>query len=231
MIDFIFVVEKPASWHYKNLDRHRMHYSFAANLHSSMMTSLSDRLGAGVYFNPKVQMPHGVIKYGVVGMDDLLRDLWTWDSLIVAGRLHKPVHHIVRDPAVMKAAAANLNAAMAASLLLLPKDFSTKDLLECLCGLSYRGDVRVGIAEDRDKVRRIVKGSFEALQELYHPHTQMVFKQRGAHDIVHAAISRIVRRSSLRQALLGGLTAGATKGFTYLSAKVRKCWKGSTDAV
>jgi hypothetical protein len=24
------------------------------------MTSLSDRLGAGVYFNPKVQMPHGV---------------------------------------------------------------------------------------------------------------------------------------------------------------------------
>ena len=58
-----------------------------------------------------------VIKYGVVGMDDLLRDLWTWDSLIVAGRLHKPVHHIVRDPAVMKAAAANLNAAMAASLL------------------------------------------------------------------------------------------------------------------
>ena len=66
-----------------------------------------------------------VIKYGVVGTDDLLCDLWTWDSLIVAGRLHKPVRHIVRDPAVMKAVAANLSAATAASLLLLPKDFST----------------------------------------------------------------------------------------------------------
>lgn len=64
-----------------------------------------------------------------------------------------------------------------------------------------------------------------------HDAMQMVLKQRGAHDIVHAAISRIVRRSSLRQALLGGLTAGAMKGFTYLSAKVRKRWKGSTDAV
>ncbi len=59
-------------------------------------------------------------------MEDLLRDLWTWDSLVVAGRLHKPVHHIVRDPAVMTAVTANLNAAMAASLLLLPEGFSTK---------------------------------------------------------------------------------------------------------
>ena len=48
-----------------------------------------------------------------------------------------------------------------------------QELLESLCGLSYRGDVRVGIAEDRDKVKRIVKGSFEALEELYRPHMQV----------------------------------------------------------
>jgi hypothetical protein len=91
---------------------------------------VGERAGSGyLQISPKGRTSTGtaqVIKYGVVGMDDLLRDLWTWDALIVAGRLHKPVHHIVRDPAVMKAAAANLNAAMAASLLLLPKDFSTK---------------------------------------------------------------------------------------------------------
>ncbi len=48
-----------------------------------------------------------------------------------------------------------------------------QDLFESICGLSYRGDVRVGIAEDRDKVKRIVKGSFEALQDLYRPYMQV----------------------------------------------------------
>ena len=59
----------------------------------------------------------------------------------------------------------------------------------------------------------------------------MILKQRGAHDIVHTAISRIVRRSSLRQALLGGVTAGAIKGFAYLAAKARKRWKGSKQYI
>lgn len=67
-----------------------------------------------------------VIKYGVIGVDDLVHDLWTWDNLLVAGRLHKPVRHIVKDPVVMEAVAANLQASLAASLLLLPKIFSTK---------------------------------------------------------------------------------------------------------
>lgn len=66
------------------------------------------------------------IKYGVISMGDLLRDLWTWDSLVVAGRLHKPVCHIIKDPAVMKAVAVNLHASVATSLLLLPRDFSTQ---------------------------------------------------------------------------------------------------------
>ncbi|BDA51403.1 phosphatidate cytidylyltransferase, mitochondrial [Coccomyxa sp. Obi] len=277
MIDFIFVVENPASWHYKNLRRHKAHYSLASSLHSSMMTSLSDRVGAGVYFNPSIHMPLGTIKYGVISMGDLLRDLWTWDSLVVAGRLHKPVCHIVKDPAVMKAVAANLHASVATSLLLLPRDFSTQDMYESICGLSYRGDVRVGIAEDRDKVKRIVKGSFDALQDLYRPYmqghvatlaglrylggshwvqktslqsrtmllaclpqalriqiaqsapcssdsTQSLLQQRGTHEIVHNAVSSIVRKSSLRQALLGGITAGAARGFKYLLAKGGKRW-------
>lgn len=32
-----------------------------------------------------------VIKYGVISMDQLKRDLREWDSLYVAGRLQKPV--------------------------------------------------------------------------------------------------------------------------------------------
>ncbi len=48
-----------------------------------------------------------------------------------------------------------------------------QEMLESICGLSYRGDVRVGIAEDREKVKRITQGSFEALQDLYRPYMQV----------------------------------------------------------
>ncbi len=48
-----------------------------------------------------------------------------------------------------------------------------QELLEAACGLSYIGDIRVGLAEDAQKVRRIVAGSFRQLQELYRPTMQV----------------------------------------------------------
>lgn len=65
------------------------------------------------------------IKYGVIGVKTLLRDFGTWDTLQVAGRLHKPVQHIITDPAVMAAIDTNLQSALAASLLTLPQAFTT----------------------------------------------------------------------------------------------------------
>ncbi len=77
-----------------------------------------------------------MIKYGVVGLDTVLRDLTAWDTLLVAGRLHKPVDHIVQDSAVMAAISANLQAALAASLLMLPQGFTTQ-VLHC-CTHAFR---------------------------------------------------------------------------------------------
>ena len=68
------------------------------------------------------------IKYGVVSTSALLRDLWTWDSFYVAGRLHKPVLFLARDADIDMAAAANVDAALAAALLLLPARFTAKVL-------------------------------------------------------------------------------------------------------
>lgn len=81
-----------------------------------------------------------MVKYGVVGVDTLLRDLTAWDTLLVAGRLHKPVIHIVQDKAVMAAVSANLQAALAASLLMLPQGFTTQ-VLQCHACDPGLGDV------------------------------------------------------------------------------------------
>ncbi len=65
------------------------------------------------------------IKYGVVSLATLERDLRQWDSLYCAGRLHKPVLSLREHPAAAAAQAANLLAALRVALLLLPERFTT----------------------------------------------------------------------------------------------------------
>ena len=93
-----------------------------------------------------------VLKYGVVRTQSLCTDLRHWRQLYLAGRLQKPVLHLRRYAAVDDALAANLDAALRLALLLLPHRFSTQQLLEALCGISYTSDVRMAFAEDAHKV-------------------------------------------------------------------------------
>lgn len=41
---------------------------------------------------------------------------------------------------------------------------------------SYTGDVRMGVAEDRGKVSRILKGSLSALRSIYAPHLRQAYE-------------------------------------------------------
>jgi hypothetical protein len=63
------------------------------------------------------------------------------------------VRHLLVDDRVTAANAGNLRAATTAALLLLPHTFDESQLHAALCGLSYTGDVRMALAEDRHKVR------------------------------------------------------------------------------
>jgi hypothetical protein len=63
------------------------------------------------------------------------------------------VRHLVQDDRVTEANVANLRSAATAALLLLPPQFDETQLHTALCGLSYTGDVRMALAEDRHKVR------------------------------------------------------------------------------
>ena len=166
MTDVVFAVEDPEAWHRENLERHREHYSGLAWFGPQAVATVQDR-GAGLYYNPYASVDGRLIKYGVISRMALEDDLRHWSALYVSGRMHKPVRVLRPCEATRAAAAANHRAALAAALLQLPARFSEGELYRAVCGLSYAGDVRMGVAESPHKVRDIVAAQLPALRELY----------------------------------------------------------------
>eukprot|EP00127_Corallochytrium_limacisporum_P007465 Clim_evm10s252 gene=Clim_evmTU10s252 len=179
---------------------HANHYPllFSSVLGAGSVTQLQRYMGAGVWFIPNAAFPHSAttrpVKYGVVEHSDLLDDLRNWNTLYLSGRLHKPVQWIVppysgssssmndTSSELERALLWNKSAALTAAFLLqwaaqaegsgssgnnvfAPGPFFTR-----IAGLSYMGDVRMGVAEDPNKVSNIVKGTgVDAFQDYYRP--------------------------------------------------------------
>lgn len=170
MLDFLFGVTHPSHWHDLNMIDHRDHYSFLARLLGSTIVSyIGEEIGAGFWFNVECLVKGRIIKYGIISIDALCRDLNDWQSLYAAGRLHKPVK-ILRDEARVRIACqVNLRSALRTSLLLLPRNFHKRDLYETITSLSYRGDVRMKYAENPKKIKNIVEGQYDLFDKLYSP--------------------------------------------------------------
>ncbi|GFO11976.1 phosphatidate cytidylyltransferase, mitochondrial [Plakobranchus ocellatus] len=171
MLDFIFVVNKPKSWHRQNIELHPHHYSSLRRLGPHTISRLQDRYGAGVYFNTLVSMEGRLIKYGVISTARLITDLLDWETLYISGRLHKPVSLIVipSNEDLLTAMKVNLQSAVHAALLLLPDMFTEEQLFSTIAGLSYAGDFRMAIAEDSNKVKNIVKPNLALFRQMYGP--------------------------------------------------------------
>ena len=170
MIDFIFGVSYTQHWHSLNLQQHRDHYSAVGSLGSSFVSRIQDKWGAGVYFNPYITVNGTLIKYGVVNLDTLCRDLSQWDTLYLAGRLQKPVKILRDDPRVRLANQVNLISAVRTALLLLPPAFSEQDLYGTIAGISYLGDPRMSLpAENPNKIGNIIKHQLPNFRRLYAP--------------------------------------------------------------
>jgi translocator assembly and maintenance protein 41 len=170
MIDFIFGVSYSQHWHALNLHEYRDHYSSLGSLGSYCVSQIQEKLGAGVYFNPYVTVNGTLIKYGVVNIDTLCKDLSEWDTLYLAGRLHKPVKILRDHPKVRLANQVNLLSAVRVALLLLPPDFCEHELYSTIAGISYMGDPRMSFpTEDPRKVNNIVSGQIANFRRLYAP--------------------------------------------------------------
>lgn len=169
MLDFVFTVDDPVTWHTMNLLQNRKHYSILKLLGPTMISSIQSEHGAAVYYNTLVPVDGKIIKYGVISTESLIDDLIHWKTLYVAGRLHKPVRMLVQSEngKLRAALVANLKSAVTASFLMLPESFTEEDLFLQIAGLSYAGDFRMVIGEDKSKVANIVKDNIQHFRILY----------------------------------------------------------------
>ena len=181
MIDIIFAVDNPHTWHEHNLQKHSDHYSYMARVCGvNFITWLQTNFGAKIYFHPFVDINliqsnkdtiQRQIKYGVVSTDDLIQDLLNWDYLYLAGRMHKPIVSIDlksndalrqrndRADEIEEAQRTNLLSAVSASLLLCNSNtMPVSQLYNTIASLSYTGDFRMQTgAEDPNKVKKLVE--------------------------------------------------------------------------
>lgn len=110
----------------------------------------------------------------MISTPTLVRDLEQWETLYVAGRLHKPVLFLAKNPDLDGPLGDNTLAALSLALLQLPPEFPEIDLWEKIAGISYSGDPRMSVpgAENPAKVRNIVRGPgvLDGFRNLYAPH-------------------------------------------------------------
>ncbi|KAI1287459.1 Phosphatidate cytidylyltransferase, mitochondrial [Halotydeus destructor] len=173
MIDIVIAVDDPLTFHRQNLVQNRTHYSFLKHFGPHGVTTIQEKLGARVYYNTLVPLDDGnLIKYGVIGTDDLINDLLDWETLYMSGRLHKPVE-VIQEPntdSLTKALRLNLQNAVHTALLLLEETFTEEQFYMTIANLSYSGDFRMTFGEDKNKVANIVKPQISAFRAKYQPY-------------------------------------------------------------
>ncbi|KAG0169410.1 Mitochondrial translocator assembly and maintenance protein 41 [Apophysomyces sp. BC1015] len=167
MLDFIFGVQHPGHWHALNIQQNPHHYSALKRLGSSAITALQQNIGAGIYFNPYVEIDGMMIKYGVVSIDTLCKDLLDWDTLYLSGRMHKPVKILRDDARVRLANQVNLTEAVRVALLTLPEKFTEEELYERIAGISYIGEFRRFVGENPNMAKNIVQAQMSHFHRLY----------------------------------------------------------------
>ncbi|XP_043934002.1 phosphatidate cytidylyltransferase, mitochondrial isoform X2 [Protopterus annectens] len=213
MLDFVFAVDDPLSWHKINMQKNKKHYSVLRFMGPKQITNIQNNYGAGVYYNTLVPCESQTIKYGVVSTKTLIEDLVHWKTLYIAGRLHKPVKILIQNEngKLQAALVKNLKSAVTAAFLMLPESFTEEELYIQIAAISYSGDFRMIIGEDRSKILNIVKANMPHFQKLYstilQDSSQAVYKQhQGKIEIDKSPEGQFAQLMSLPRTLQQQIT-------------------------
>ena len=261
MPDLLVVTKDTDQFHRVNIRENPSHYSAVAKLMGSKMISDLNESVPFVHYAINSRLHSGLLcKYGVLSLDSLIHTITTYESFYLAGRLQKPIAtlEIQDENAFSRFQAANeLNRKTAVALGVLlstssseSSDFKHQGILETIVGLSYLGDIRMGIAEAPSKIQDIVKGQGDELEALYGVlieellagpsthHTSRLISSLPAilkHDLPnerHFAVCEIKRRiriinkrDSFLQVLKGLALNPPADVLSYVSRKLTKRWR------
>jgi mitochondrial translocator assembly and maintenance protein 41 len=175
MIDLVLVVEDSLAFHRSNLSANSSHYSFLKWLGAEAITHIQNEWGAQCYYNTLIPVSLGsnsmLIKYGIIDETAFKSDLLHWTHMYMAGRCQKPVLKIKPNTkecnTIHEAFSTNLKSALLAALLVMPQRFTLAELFICIVSLSYSGDFRMLVGEDKNKCRNIVMPQMEKFRKLY----------------------------------------------------------------
>lgn len=171
LLDFIIAVDDPEGWHRENMEKNPDDYSRYVRWFGPRIAAKIQEMGAGIFYNPYASLTDSKgekeIKYGVISTKRLIQDLFEWDKLYTAGRLHKGVEVVDASPRVRAAIRENRKFALEVALVLLGDEFTEEELYQTITGISYTGDVRMGIGENPDKVKNIVATNMAEFREMY----------------------------------------------------------------
>lgn len=202
MLDMILVVQDAQAFHAANQMKNPYHYAtwlrtmdpegyLAAGLQRRFLRGRDGKILFHVCMEEQQDNDdnndtgnHPIrLKYGVIQYEDFIQDLTQWESLYVAGRLHKPTLSLLLPPhylhqtefqqSIQQAHVVNLQAAVAAAMLLSPlasTSISWLNFYSQIAALSYTGDFRMQIGgEDPQKIQKLVQtpGQLERFHTLY----------------------------------------------------------------
>ncbi|KAI1715482.1 mitochondrial matrix mmp37 domain-containing protein [Ditylenchus destructor] len=171
MVDFVLVSRNSLAFHKENLVLNPDHYAFVRRWSGARSVYILQTKGARIYYNTLVRSKDRIIKYGTIDVQDIVTDLIDWNWLYTAGRLQKPVLDIIKpkDESLKDALIENRRNAMRVALLQLPDYFTFEQFFAEVAAISYRGDFRMKIGEDRQKIPKLVIGAMDQFMQEYLP--------------------------------------------------------------
>lgn len=167
-IDLILIVKDMKNWHQANILANPKDYSLSGNI---FLTKLPDDLAksvTGISYQSNIKYKDRIFKYGIIEEKDFLTFMNTWKSFYVPGRFQKPIFPIIENEKFHESIKVNRENAIKVGLLTLKNEKTNiKDLYYNITSLSYMGDIRMMFAENPNKIKNIVNGSFEEFNDMY----------------------------------------------------------------
>ena len=167
-IDLILIVKDMKNWHQANSLANPTDYSLSGNI---FLTKLPDNLAksvTGISYQSNIKYKDRIFKYGIIEEKDFLTFMNTWKSFYVPGRFQKPIFPIIENEKFNESIKVNRENAIKVGLLTLKNEKTNiKDLYYNITSLSYMGDIRMMFAENPNKIKNIVNGSFEEFNNMY----------------------------------------------------------------